>query len=155
MIRKLAREATIFALIGMVVAAVGGFTLLMKDVRTRARLVGAEAVHAGTPQIHVPPGYTLDPDSPGLQKNSVEVPLTNGVVLHVRECVPDFSDALVLKKDVKRSATDYDALAKKYGGTTEENCRYFPNPYGLTPLPLGDADQVSNRKRLLGRVQKV
>ena len=78
--RKLAREAIIFALIGMLVGAVGAFALPAKDIRTSARLAGAEAVHA----FFLQPGESIGP-FPEAQP-ILQVPLTNGTILYVRVC---------------------------------------------------------------------
>src|SRR5260370_8286769 len=44
--RKLAREATICALLGLLIAVVGRFAFLTKDIRAEASVAGARAVRA-------------------------------------------------------------------------------------------------------------
>lgn len=124
--RKLAREAVIFALLGMVVGAVGSFALLTKDIRTHARLAGAEAVHA-TIGVRTVIKVDLSRSEPisanatiGPPITFVLVPLTTGTMLYVRQCEPI--------------------------AWTSSDCRLLSNPYRLTPLPLGDLDQVAIEK---------
>jgi hypothetical protein len=136
--RKLAREATIFALLGMLAAAVGSFALLAKDIRTRARLAGAQAVHA---QILLP-GATVAPI------DTVEVPLTNGTVLHIRQCDPEFIPenppswlAPVRPSDLPAGVVPL----------APYDCRYFhlSNPDSVS-VPLGEQNQVAIEKDYWG-----
>lgn len=73
---KLVRQATIFAALGFIVTLIGTFVLRRRHITTRARTDAARAVHAEIAQ-----------DLTGLRPiDTVDVPLTNGAVFHVREC---------------------------------------------------------------------
>jgi hypothetical protein len=130
--RKLAREATIFALLGFLVAMVGCFVILEKDSKATAKLEAARAVHAAIPEqlnpsqiSRLPPGAVVVPI------NSVAVPLTNGTVLHVRQCES--------------------SPPRRFVPLDSPDCRYFYDPFGnvggrLVALPLGDKQQIALEK---------
>jgi hypothetical protein len=133
--RKLAREAVIFALLGFLAETVIFF--LATDTRATAKLVAANTVdaqEADAPIQGVPPGLVAIPIG------VIEVPLTNGTVLHVRQCepLPTPPPGYTLDSPVSRS-----------------DCRYFSNPYQdfdrkfggrMVAIPLGDADQIAIEK---------
>jgi hypothetical protein len=77
--RKLAGEAAIFALLGLVVATMGVLLKLYTDARVAARTKAAEAVHAKDYQLQ------------GAESSNsiVVVTLDNGTILEVRRC-PNF-----------------------------------------------------------------
>lgn len=86
-LRKLAREATIFALLGMVLAGIGVYVVMDDEDRDNARQKAAIAVNATTdPNLFV----VATTDSHGNPQSSpyVEVRLSNGTRLHVRRCDP-------------------------------------------------------------------
>lgn len=75
LLRKLAREATMFALLGILVATIGIFVFMDNQDRANAKRQAAIAVHA------VEGMYAL---TDGEIVNTLQVPLTNGTVLRVR-----------------------------------------------------------------------
>src|SRR5213596_1388050 len=101
--RKLAREAIIFALLGLFLGTIGIFVYLEVDNRAAAKAKTAEAVHAGfdfhwvarnatEPAPPPPPGFapvTLDMSKSQPIFPTVQVPLRNGTVLQVRQCPID------------------------------------------------------------------
>jgi hypothetical protein len=111
---KLVRQA-IFALLGFIVALIGIFVVLGRNITTRAQTDAARQVHAEIAQ-----GPT------GLRPiDTVDVPLTNGTVFHVREC------------------------QQYWRGRLDEttDCRFFSDRYRqLTFLALGDPRQVAFEK---------
>jgi hypothetical protein len=158
--RRLAREATAFALLGFLLASISLFAKLERDIKIGAKRDAARAVHAvitDPSQIDdLPPGYTAVPIG------TVEVPLTNGTVLHVRQCADAATPA---------ASGRTDNLMDRLMRLTEEekDCRYFSDPYSkygepqqsdplppgvtLRPLPgrltsvtLGAADQIAIEK---------
>jgi hypothetical protein len=76
-VRKLAREAVIFMLLGPVVAAFVPFVLLEKRSIPSIKSEAAQSVFA-IDAAQEPPGFT--------PVNSVLVPLTNGMHLYVTDC---------------------------------------------------------------------
>lgn len=114
-IRKLAREATIFALLGIVAAAIGIFAFMDNQDRANAKRQAVIAVHAGI-------DFSNAPAKPA---PTVEVPLTNGTVLQVRRCPNLFN-------------FDVDA-ARKAGYSDDEILQFFvAKPYFKT---FSQADQ--------------
>ena len=139
--RKLAREATIFALLGLLVATIGVFVNLDMHDRANARQAACWAVHAvmdnsdahNTPGIVLRPGYE---DGKPVVPLTVKVPLTNGTVLHIRPCDegpnPNLPAGFVFDQD---------------------DCKHFSDPFdgrsSVWPpasVPLGNADQVAIEK---------
>jgi hypothetical protein len=126
--RKLAREATIFVLLGFALTVLSLFTKMAMDEADYAKQEAAKAVHADAiPPL--PAGYTLTKTV-----HTVDVPLKSGTVLHIREC-PD--SEVKLKRDV---------LSEE-----QNNCRYFADwasQFGgsTTSLPLGNPAQVAIEK---------
>src|SRR6266849_5785498 len=92
--RKLAREAIIFALLGLLIGTIGIFVKLDMDDRAAAKEEAARAVHAravhasvgmlefGKSRLREAPKPPFDPNAP-IQSL---VPLRNGTVLQVRQC---------------------------------------------------------------------
>ena len=115
-IRKLAREATIFALLGMALGAIGAYVFMDYEDRTNAIYQATIAVHGGMDWTvhtqHSQPTHT------------VQVPLTNGAVLYVRRCEPEgpWAKYEVSKPDCRKFITDPIAIRDA--------------------VPLGHADQV-------------
>ena len=101
-IRKLAREATIFALLGMVVAAMGVFVVMDNGDRTNAKRQAAMAVHAGALDF-IPENERLP--------STVQVPLSNGIMLEVRACQPNIEP----RTHINQVANDKDFLAATKG----------------------------------------
>lgn len=126
LLRKLAREATIFALLGMVVATVGIFVKLDMDDRAEAKLAARRAVHAllSDPhfevQISVSYSSKAVPILPVPQDLHVSVPLTNGTVLFIHACGVDSKDC------------------RNFSETNKEQFRR-----AHLNVPLGDADQIA------------
>jgi hypothetical protein len=75
-VRKLAKEAVIFMLLGPVVVFVVVFGYGQRQSIGGVKARAAQAVYAT--DVPPPRGYTVD--------NSVVVPLTNGVQLYVADC---------------------------------------------------------------------
>jgi hypothetical protein len=74
-LRRLAREATIFALLGMVVVTIGLFVKLDMEDRATSRSKAVIAVYAGIDFSFEQPAAS-----------TIKVPLTNGTILQVRWC---------------------------------------------------------------------
>jgi hypothetical protein len=165
--RKLAREATIFMLLGPVVVAPAVFAFLQRSsLQTDVKVDAARGVHAFDVAT-LPHGFRLD--------NSVLVPLSNGVQLYVTDCSQahpiDLSAGFVPKATPSApaakkpsGAVDYDALAKHLGEsqpapipippglTNGSDCTYFSDQFNdlvhhfgghLVSVPLGDKNQVA------------
>jgi hypothetical protein len=132
-VRRLAREATIFALLGMLVACIGTFVMADAQDKAAARNQAAVAVHAGVDWFaaHAPTA----PAAP-----TVQVPLTNGTVLQIRACeLPTLPPGFTLDPEMEK------ALAE------QNHCRFFsladePKGWRLASVPLGNADQVAIEK---------
>jgi hypothetical protein len=121
-LRKLAREATIFALLGML-AFIGVFVKLDGDDRAEARSKATVAVHAAQ---NVPAGFPVD--------GSVQVPLTNGTVLQVLACQPPHQQITLPQgyEDAKPANQDTDCIT------------FSTDPPTIRDrLPLGNTDQVA------------
>lgn len=119
--RNLARQATIYALLGFLVIFISFFAFLGRNITTNARADALAAVHAeiDPPGIHLPLGSSARPI------DTVDVPLKNGTILHVREC-----------QEYWRGRLDE---------TTD--CRFFSDRYReLVSLPLGHAQQIAVEK---------
>jgi hypothetical protein len=77
--RKLAREAVIFMLLGPVVAGLVSLVYLNRQSAEEIKAQAAKAVYAvEAPPVPLPPGFTPE--------NAVEVPLSNGTQLNVTDC---------------------------------------------------------------------
>jgi hypothetical protein len=147
--RKLAREAIIFALLGLLAATIGIFVKLDMDDRASAKSKALEAVHASTarhaqvqvtldfnkvqPIQGVPAGVTAEPIAP-----TVLVPLRNGTVLLVRRCT-DWIDY-----DPKQAAKPLPSDLAPYQSDAK-GCRDFADSK-LLVVPMGNADQVAIEK---------
>jgi hypothetical protein len=145
-VRKLAREAVIFCLLGTVLGIIAFCIVLERGNNRAARLAGQSAVHAI--QADIPPNATnVHSITP---YNIVKVPLTNGEALYVYQCPdPDISAGLV------EPHGDVDiAFQQAYKRDKEEKhgCRYFDDPQGklaaefegrLAAVPLGNPNQVA------------
>lgn len=149
-LRKLAREATIFALLGMVVAGIGMFVVIDNADRTNAREKAAEAVHADVKWFPQPKPTP-----------TVEVPLTNGTVLHVRQCLvpPPASlggDCLNFSGPFAQYELQIQAVPAPPTGELQSPNPATQDPAGLAKapfrsrligsVPLGSADQVGIEK---------
>jgi hypothetical protein len=134
--RKLAREATIFALLGFLTGTISLFWITENKSRFSARVAAARAVHALPQEEFVIP-TDVQNLPPGLVPidATVEVPLTNGMILQVRQCEPLPTPPPGYTLDSPESRSD---------------CRYFSGPSGgrfrLTRLVLGSADQIAIEK---------
>jgi hypothetical protein len=130
--RKLVREATIFALLGFLLVSVGLFIKTERDIKNNAAFQATKAVHADTTEptrMDLPPGAVLIP------VNTVAVPLTNGTILHIRRCTD--STEKVPERDV------FTQLAEE-----DKNCRYFSDWFAkfggqMVSVPLGQPDQIA------------
>src|ERR1700686_3775113 len=119
--RKLSRQATIFALLGFLLTFIRFFAILGPNITTNAMADATAAVHAeiDPPGIHLPLGSRARPI------DTVDVPLTNGTILHVREC------------------------QQYWRGRLDEttDCRFFSDRYReLVSVPLGHAQQIAVEK---------
>jgi hypothetical protein len=95
--RKLAREAIIFALVGLLVATIGIFVKLDTYDRAAAREKAAEAFHGSiVTQIQVAIDFSIRPHAPSVT-HAVPVPLRNGTVLLVPQRPIDLTAGLVPK----------------------------------------------------------
>lgn len=81
LLRKLAREATIFALLGMVLAGIGVFVVMDNADTTNAKRQAEIAVHAGF-------DLSAGIEPPAKPVPTVQVPLSNGSMLRVCACQP-------------------------------------------------------------------
>lgn len=161
-LRKLAREAVIVALLGQLLATVVGFVRLDMDDRATAKDKAAQAVHAEMPKTMVPmfaPDGTVgeipaervnDAVKAGARLALVDVPLTNGTVLHVRPCETFDPDAFM----AQRQKNVFDELAAQSTPPVTD-CTHFSGPYEklaaqhggwLSGVALGSADQVAIEK---------
>jgi hypothetical protein len=150
-VRKLAREAVIFCLLGSVLTIVGSFVVLNRDERARATAAAKSAVHAEVELDQsnfkpIPTDAIVDQE---WKINFVKVPLSNGVILSVRQCLHvDISAGLVEPNgDVDITFQQ----AYKQGGEEKHDCRYFDDSYAkygghITSVPLGDPNQVAIEK---------
>ena len=152
--RKLAREAVIFCLLGSLLTVIGIFLVLERGNRARTVSLAKSAVHA-----EVDLDYASLQPIPGESTaaepviNFVKVPLTNGMLLSVRQC-PD----LDISAGLVKANGDVDvAFQQAYKRSEEQknDCRYFNEPYGklaaefggrLASVPLGDPNQVAIEK---------
>jgi len=128
-VRKLAREATIFALLGMLVAITAVFVFADLRDRANAKNEAAKAVHADIDWFAV----HISKPAP-----TVRVPLSNGTVLQVRRCgagdIFDRIAAAMNPGDCRAFSEDReDGQAREVGGE-------------LISVPLGDANQVAIEK---------
>lgn len=112
LLRKLGREATVFALLGMVLAGIGVFAYIDNEDRKWASATALATVHADDWNVYAQHS----------QPPTVEVPLTNGTVLHVRMCG---------KGDV------FDQVA---AGINPGDCTEFSDPF--TSISLGQPQQI-------------
>ncbi len=106
--RKLAREAVTFALLGLFIATVGCFIYLTKDIRTNANVAAARGVHSFAQGSMSALAHRDDNDDTGFvatiddpdwggakhQLNDsilfhrlIEVPVMNGRVLYFTKCL--------------------------------------------------------------------
>jgi hypothetical protein len=87
--RKLAREAIIFALHGLLIGTIGIFVKLDKDDRAAAKEEAARAVHASALILDFSKSGPLEAPKPPFDPNApiqTLVALRNGTVLQVRQC---------------------------------------------------------------------
>jgi len=129
-VRKLAREAVIFCLLGSVLTIIGSFAVKEWGNSNAADVAATRAVHAVQ---NLPSGYNLvDPISHDV-KNTVKVPLTNGTMLFVMQC-----------SDADRPVHVLGVFDRVY--EQEHNCRNLGVNFHLTGLHLGDPEQVAIEK---------
>jgi hypothetical protein len=132
-VRKLAREAVIFMLFGLVVGVLVAFVLFERSSTGDVRKVAAGAVYAyEAPQL--PAGYNPDPPA-------VQVPLTNGTLLLVTDCNRAHPWIIVDPKNPTTPA----------GTTNGSDCVYFKSEasdlrWSLVSVPLGDENQIAIEK---------
>src|SRR5712692_565081 len=90
--RKLAREAVIFALLGMLLAVIGAFVTLDSGARSTARSEAAKAVHAACVSCVIKTIAGVEP----WNRLWLKVPLSDGTVLDVLVCEPaaDIDDVI-------------------------------------------------------------
>jgi len=101
--QKLAREAGIFGLLGLLMATVGLCAKLYADARRTARTEAAKAVHARDYQVQ---GVEPSPAT-------VLVTLDDGTILHVRQCQKYDSKAAYASADRLLAALEARALRQK------------------------------------------
>jgi hypothetical protein len=164
-VRKLAREAVIFMLLGLVVTAAAVFGFLqhrsVEDVKAEAAR-GVYAIDSVLEKPRPPDGF--------MPVNSVLVPLTNGVQLYVTDCaqahpwvvssVPLDSKSTDLPAGLK-PLPPVDSGSKRFerilpGATNGSDCFYFPldekdekfRQLGgrMVSVSLGDENQVAIEK---------
>jgi hypothetical protein len=137
-VRKLAREAVIFMLIGLVVGALVAFVLSERRSKGDIKRDAAKGVYAyESPSL--PPGYEPDPPA-------VQVPLTNGVLLLVTDC-NRAHPWIISQPDGASKKT----LAVPAGATNGSDCVYFTDKFHdlggyLISVPLGDENQIAIEK---------
>jgi hypothetical protein len=159
--RKIAREAVIFMLLGPIAAVLVAFIYLERQSAEVFKAEAARGVYA-IDAAQEPAGFT--------PVNSVLVPLTNGVRLYVTDCaqahpwvvssVPannkpaDLPAGLTPLPSVDSATARFERIppgAHLEGG----NCVHFSDPYQkelqqlggrLSSIPLGDENQVAIEK---------
>ena len=129
--RKLAREAVIFALLGWLGATIAIFVKLDIDDRAAAKDKAVQAVHAGI-DWNV---YTTNSQP----MHTVQVPLRNGTVLQVRQCPIDLTAGLVPKVKFDPNAPYQPEDCRNFSDD-----KFFADLGGvLVSIPLGNAEQVA------------
>jgi hypothetical protein len=151
-LRAIAREAVIFALIGLLLAEMGGAIFVLRRARQEGRSEAMITLHA----VPAPPkGYHVD--------NSVEVPLKNGTVLFVAACTQvhakdDLFDQVArqMKEGINKlkhqQTLDFSKGFKYPPGTISDDCVVFRDDvtnkeWTLTAVPLGEENQVAIEKQ--------
>jgi hypothetical protein len=150
-VRKLVGEATTFALLGFLCLTSGLFAKLEIDAKAAAKLGAARAVHAVQA---IDPSYVpgAQPGTLILPSDTVDVPLTNGTVLHVRQCSdngplenpfrfePDKNYVTISNRDVLKELNEV------------ANCRTFAHPFReladerFFSVPMDHPEQVAIEK---------
>jgi hypothetical protein len=122
-VRKIAREAVIFLLIGMVVGSTLAVSVHFKRSRQSAKLDAAKSIHAqllsyaNLPQSKIPP-------------HTVAVPFSDGAVAYVVDCAQMIAAAKgdVFDKTAKESELGIPSQAPP-SGTILRRCVYFSNAF--------------------------
>jgi hypothetical protein len=112
-IRKLAREAVIFALLGMLAAIIGAVTILDSSARSAARFYAASRVHGFFPvQLDMSKSQPIPPPPAGFNVSVMSVPIGSRM-LNVRVCL------------------DSDKTRDAFTEAAEEmnDCRYVYDPF--------------------------
>lgn len=138
-LRKIAREAVIFILLGPVVAAGITFAFVEKQSVGHAKAEAERAVYASDVKS-LPSGLRWD--------NTVLVPLTNGTQLQVMDCSQAHpSPAFDPNKSYQIAPAD--EIPVPVGASNGVDCMYFTDEVfkerggHLDSVPLGDKDQVA------------
>jgi hypothetical protein len=138
-VRKLAREAVIFMLLGPVVAVLVFFVLLNRQSIAGTKAEAAQSLFA-IDAAQEPAGFR--------PVNSVLIPLTNGTKLYVTDC----SQAHPIDW-FEQNAPNKSAVARVRPGAHGGDCVYFNDPsrdakYGLqmAEAALGNENQVAIEK---------
>ena len=155
-LQRLTREATIFALLGLIIGIMGVFVAMDRDDKVAAKEKAAQAVHASTPEWQITLNFSKAPVQSAT--NTVLVPLRNGMVLLARRCpgqIPIPPSGTLGEPVESRKQDIFDELTKNDGlAKDDKNCRnfsfsgsnsqayYLGDSLSLT-VPLGDADQVA------------
>jgi hypothetical protein len=135
-VRKLAREAVIFMLLGFVMGVAVAFVLFQRSSLTSVKEDAAKAVYA----------FEAPPLPAGYEPNTqvVQVPLTNGILLFVTDC--NRLHPWIIE-DPKNPATP-----APVGTTNGRDCVYFKNEadppgWNLISVPLGEQSQIVIEKQ--------
>ena len=140
--RKIAREAVIFCLLGSILVIIGSLLIAKQQDTGAAKSAAMRAVHAILPP---PAGFIPDP-SPGIR--FVTVPLTNGPTLYVKQCFD-------VRHPPGQPADIFDSVYEQ-----DHDCRYFSHDpadekvEGLPPgayllpirLSIGNPNQLAIEK---------
>ena len=122
--RKLAREAGVFGLLGLLMASIGFFAKLYADARLTARTVAAQAVHARDDQVQrVEPSHAI-----------VVVTLNDGTILHVRQCQKYDPQTAYESADRLIAALETRSLRQKQAAQPNDNAQ----PRNKLALPKPD-----------------
>jgi hypothetical protein len=149
-VRKLAREAVIFMLLGPVVVFVVVFGYGQRQSIGGVKARAAQAVYAT--DVPPPRGYTVD--------NSVVVPLTNGAQLYVADCNRLHPNVVKSEPLPSGQAKPIFDMSKAQpipleqqtlpGSSNGVDCVYFSDfrKFGgnLVSVPLGEENQVAIEK---------
>jgi len=135
MLRKLAREATIFGLLGMLVAIIGAFLVLDSSARSEARSYAAGTVHGFFPvALDMSKSQPIPPPTPGFTPLVRVISVRIGSrVLNVRVC----SDSDKSRDAITEAAEE------------ANNCRYVYDPFkefGGVMTDIGPKDKAEIAK---------
>ena len=143
-VRAIAREAVIFALVGLLLAEVGGGIFAVRQAKEEARSVAFYSLHATPPTE----GNQID--------NSVRVPLTDGTVLYVTDCdqlhaEADLLDQAARERALKPGQIDFSEALVWIPGFLSNDCVGFYVPgvakASLREVHVGDTNQIAIEKQ--------